>query len=88
MCQRGALALSRMNDREARVTVAGSHTLHDAWRAASLLVGLFGNDASNYAAKKLARCLATRDLAGATTWSLIESQIELLLTGRANRHVS
>jgi len=77
-----------MDNKGVRMTVAGSHTLHDAWRAASLLVGLFGNDASNYAAGKLARCLAARDLAGATTWSLIQSQIEMLLTGRADRYVS
>jgi len=70
------------------MTVAGSHLLHDAWRAASLLVGLFGNDASNYAAEKLARCLAAHDLPGATTWSLIESQIQSLLRGRADRHVN
>jgi len=62
--------------------------IRDAWQAASLLVGLFGSDASAYAADKSARCLATDDLAGATTWSLIESQIDLLLTDKKDRQVS
>ncbi len=81
-------ALSQMDDKEARMMVAGSHTLHDAWRAASLLVGLLGDDAKDYAAEKFSRCMATRDLAGATTWGLIQSQIEMLLTGRTDRYVS
>ena len=61
---------------------------NDAWQAASLLVGILGNDAGNYAAGRLARCMATRDLAGATTWSLIESHVDLLLTSQAKHQVS
>lgn len=70
------------------MTTAGTHMHHDAWQAASLLVGLFGIDAGSYAAEKLAVCLAARDLAGATTWSLISSQIDLLLSSRTGRHVN
>ena len=61
---------------------------NDAWQAASLLVGIPGNDAGNYAAERLARCVATRDLAGATTWSLIESNVDLLLTSQTKHQVS
>jgi hypothetical protein len=76
--------LSHIGDQEADLM----HMHHDAWQAAALLVGLFGNDASSYAAAKMARCLTARDKAEATTWSLISSQIDLLLTTHTDRYVS
>lgn len=84
---RGAITLIRTGDERAP-SMARTHLAHDAWQAASLLIGLFGSDASNYAAEKMASCMATRDLVGATTWNLIASQIDLLLTSRTDRQVS
>jgi hypothetical protein len=71
-----------------RINIADPPKAQAAWQAASLLVGLFGREAGDYAAEKLLRCLAANDLDGATTWSLIESQIDLLLTDRIDRKVN
>lgn len=75
-------------EKGARTSTAGVHVIHDVWQAASLLVGLFGRDAGTYAAEKLARCVAERDLGGVTTWSLIGAQIDLLLKDYTDRQAS
>lgn len=80
--------MNRTGIKGVQESIARTYSIRDVWQAASLLVGLFGSEASEYAANKTTRCLATHDLAGAATWSLIESQIDLLLTGEIDRQMS
>jgi hypothetical protein len=56
-------------------------TTYDAWQAASLLVGLYGPKAVDYANGRRERVRRNGDLAAARTWDLIVSQVEHLLHG-------
>ena len=57
---------------------------YDAWQAASLLVGLYGIDAVDYADARKAQMHDDGDLAGAQTWELIVVQINRLLRTAPN----
>ncbi len=56
-------------------------TIYDAWQAASLLVGLYGPKAADYANGRRERVRQNGDLVAARTWDLIVSQVEHLLHG-------
>ena len=72
---RGAnFAVSKDKDRESRVP-----SNEDIWQAASLLIGVYGNEAADYANSRGRALRRTGDLTAAGTWDLIASQIERLL---------
>lgn len=52
---------------------------YDVWQAASLLIGLYGTEAVDYAAQRRKDLDDRGDRTGATTWGLILSQIERVL---------
>ncbi len=52
---------------------------NDIWQAASLLIGVYGEEAVDYANGRGSALRRTGDLAAAGTWDLIASQIERLL---------
>ena len=52
---------------------------YDIWQAASLLVGLYGEEAAPYAAARGEHHHLEGDMTGAATWSLIATEIEDLL---------
>lgn len=51
----------------------------DIWQAATLLIGVYGREAMEYADTRRTEQQACGDSAGAETWTLIVSQIEHLL---------
>jgi len=56
-------------------------TTYDAWQAASLLIGLYGPNAVEYANGRRERVRQSGDLVATRTWDLIVSQVEHLLHG-------
>ena len=52
---------------------------YDVWQAASLLVGLYGDEAIGYAVTRRHRHQVERDQTGKETWQLIEFQIKHLI---------
>ncbi len=53
----------------------------DIWQAATLLIGVYGRDAVEYADYRRGERQEHGDMAAAQTWHLIISQIEHLLQG-------
>ncbi len=53
----------------------------DIWQAATLLVGVYGRDAMEYADGRRSERQEHGDMTAAQTWHLIISQIEHLLQG-------
>ena len=53
---------------------------YDAWQAASLLVGLYGDSATDYANGRRTRERQSGDWTAMRTWDLILSEIERLLS--------
>ena len=53
---------------------------YDAWQAASLLVGLYGDSATDYANGRRTRERQSGDWMATRTWDLILSEIERLLS--------
>ena len=53
----------------------------DVWQAASLLIGVHGRDAVEYAVQRINHLDDRGDRMGVTTWALILTQIEDLLRG-------
>lgn len=51
----------------------------DIWQAATLLIGVYGRDAMDYADCRRSERQKIGDMAAARTWNLIASQIEHLL---------
>jgi len=51
----------------------------DIWQAASLLIGVYGRDAADYAAQRRNRLGNGEDGSGAMIWQLILSRIQALL---------
>ncbi len=54
-------------------------TTYDAWQSASLLVGLYGTNAADYANDRRRRVRQSGDWVATRTWDLIVSEIEHLL---------
>ena len=54
---------------------------HDIWQAASLLIGVYGRDAVEYAHGRRSERQESGDLEAARTWYLIGAHIEDLLRG-------
>ena len=52
---------------------------HDAWQAASLLVGLYGESAAEYANARRRRVQQNGDLVATRTWDLIVSEVKRLV---------
>jgi hypothetical protein len=59
----------------------GGPSRDDIWQAATLLIGVYGRDAMEYADDRRSEQHEHGDLAAARTWHLIISQIEHLLQG-------
>jgi len=53
----------------------------DIWQAATLLIGVYGRDAMEYADSRRSERQDNGDLAAAQTWNRIASQIAHLLQG-------
>jgi hypothetical protein len=53
---------------------------YDAWQAASLLVGLYGANAANYADDRRTRVRQSGNWVATRTWDLIASEIVHLLS--------
>ena len=53
--------------------------LHDIWQAATLLIGVYGRDAANYADGRRTEQEQIGDSDAARTWTLIASEIEHLM---------
>ena len=53
---------------------------YDAWQAASLLVGLYGGSAANYAIDRRTRERQSGDWMATRTWDLILCEVERLLS--------
>ncbi len=60
----------------------------DIWQAASLLIGVYGRDALEYAVQRKDDLEESGDQAGAMTWQLIQSQLEDLLCGSPFAHMT
>ncbi len=59
----------------------------DIWQAATLLVGVYGREAVEYADHRRSERQELGDEAAAQTWNLIVSQIEYLLAGAPATHL-
>jgi hypothetical protein len=59
----------------------------DIWQAATLLIGVYGRDAMEYADCRMNERQEHGDAAAAQTWHLIISQIEHLLEGAPVSHL-
>ena len=59
----------------------------DVWQAATLLLGVYGRDAVEYADFRRCERQELGDAAAAQTWHLISSQIEQLLKGAPATHL-
>ncbi len=59
----------------------------DIWQAATLLIGVYGRDAMEYADVRRSEQHENGDMAAARTWHLIISQIEHLLQGAPATHL-
>lgn len=59
----------------------------DIWQAATLLIGVYGRDAVEYADDRRNERQEHGDDAAAQTWHLIISQIEHLLQGAPANHL-
>jgi hypothetical protein len=57
---------------------------YDAWQAASLLVGLYGNSAADYANDRRTRERQSGDWMATRTWDLIVTEIERMLLAAPN----
>ncbi len=59
----------------------------DIWQAATLLIGVYGRDAVEYADDRRSDRQEHGDMAAEQTWHLIISQIEHLLQGAPATHL-
>ena len=62
-------------------------SLYDAWQAASLLVGLYGQDAVDHADAQKSKVSETGDLTAMRTWDLISAQVSRLLRTAPGAHL-
>lgn len=54
---------------------------YDIWQAASLLIGLYGHEAPDYAGGQRSEHFAAGDSGGTVVWDLILREIDRLLDG-------
>lgn len=59
----------------------------DVWQAATLLIGVYGRDAMEYADSRRSERQESGDVAAAQTWNLIATQIEHLLQVAPTTHL-
>ncbi len=60
----------------------------DIWQAASLLIGVYGRDALEYAVQRKDDLEDSGDRTDAMTWQLILSKVEVLLRGSPFAHMT
>ncbi len=66
-------------DRPLGMETGSKTSTYDIWQAASLLVGLYGEEAAIYASARGKHHHLEGDLTGAATWGLIATEIAGLL---------
>ena len=78
-----------MAERKRNIGRAGGDmpSYDDIWQAATLLIGVYGRDAMEYADGCRSEQHENGDMAAAQTWHLIISQIEHLLRGAPATHL-
>lgn len=78
-----------MAERKRRTTeqAAASPSRDDIWQAATLLIGVYGREAMEYADHRRSERVEHGDEAAAQTWNLIVSQIEHLLADAPATHL-
>jgi hypothetical protein len=65
--------------RTKRLPAGGTPSRDDIWQAATLLIGVYGRDAMQYADGRRSERQEIGDVTAARTWNLIASQIQHLL---------